>query len=151
MLSQLVSAIEQTVGGDRPLVHSSGEAAPQCCAHCWAPHCKKDTETLEWVQRRARELWWSGVQVLWGAVIVWCGGGSGETSLLSTAAWKEVVARWGWPLLLGNSNRTRSNGLKLHQGRFRLDFRNNFFSAKVARHWHGCPGRWECPRPWRCS
>jgi len=54
--SQLVSAIVQPAGGDRPLVRSSGEAARQCCAHCWAPHCKKDTETLKWVQRRATEL-----------------------------------------------------------------------------------------------
>ena len=39
--------------------------------------------------------------------------------------------RWSWPLLPGNSNSARGDGLKLCQGRFRLDIRRDLFSIRA--------------------
>ncbi|KAK4820745.1 hypothetical protein QYF61_004426 [Mycteria americana] len=96
----------------------------ECGVQCWAPHDKRDIEGLERVRRRATEL------------------GKG----LEHKADGERLRNWGGGREVGvglfsqvTSDRTRGNGLKLHQGRFRLDMRKFFFTERVIKHWNRLP------------
>ena len=87
---------------------------PEHCIQAWDPQHKKDMEPLEWVQRRAAKMI------------------RGLEHLSYKERWRELEGKWLFTRV--NGDRTRGNGLKLRQGRFRLDMRRKFFTQRVVTH-----------------
>jgi len=116
------------------------------CVQLWSSQHRKDVDLLEQVQRRATKII-RGMELLcYEERLRELGLFSLENRMLQGDLTVAVQYLKGAYMKAGEglltracSDRTRDNGFKLEEVRFRLDRRDKIFSMRVVRHWNRLP------------
>ncbi|KGL87878.1 hypothetical protein N301_04827, partial [Charadrius vociferus] len=116
------------------------------CIQLWSPQHKKDMDLLEWVHWRVTKMIQGLEHLSYEERLRELGLFSLEKRRLQgnlIAAFqyiKGTYRRAGEGLFTrACSDRTRGNGFRLEEGRFRLNIRKKFFTVRVVRHWNRLP------------
>jgi len=119
----------------------------ESCIQLWGPQHKKDMGVLECVQRRATMMIRGLEYLSYKDRLRELGLFSLEKrrfrgNLRAAFQYLNGAYRKDGEALFTRvcSDRTRENGCKLKEGRFRLDIRKKFFTIRVVRHGHRLPG-----------
>ncbi|GAB0185910.1 hypothetical protein GRJ2_001056300 [Grus japonensis] len=116
------------------------------CVQLWGPQYRRDMELLERVQRRAMKLIRGLEHLSYEDKLRELGLFSLEKRRLqgdlieAFQYMKGAYRKSGEGLFMREcSDRTKDNGFKLKEVRFRLDVRKKLFTVRVVRHWHKLP------------